>query len=312
MLNSSSVCIVGLGLMGGSLGLALRGKCRTVIGVARRQETITQALEMGAIDGGLTDPLEAAAGADVVVLATPVRTVLALIPMVAPHMHPGALLTDLGSTKADVVAALDRAAGPVHVCGGHPLCGREFSGLTAAQADLYHDKVYVVAPGKHTSPAAVALTEEIARAAGARPLIMDAAEHDRLVAAVSHLPYLQAASLAAVAGRQAAGDPRTWQLAASGFRDTARLAASDVDMMLDILLTNRSIVASLARQTAGWLSDLALALDGNDEASARQALDKARGAILHYRRAKRPDPSPVSAAPGGPDFRSSGEESQSA
>ena len=311
MLKDKAVCIVGLGLMGGSLGLTLRGKCRTVIGVARRQETIAQALALAAIDAGTTNPLEAAAAAQVVILATPVRTILALIPMLAPSMRPGALLTDLGSTKVDVVAALDRAAGAVQVCGGHPLCGRELSGLTAAQPDLYQDKIYVVAPGAGTSPAAAALTEEIALAAGARPLVMDAALHDRLVAAISHLPYLQAAGLAAVAGSQAAGDPRAWQLAASGFRDTARLAASDVDMMLDILMTNRANVAGLARQTAGWLSALAQALDTDDEAAARHALGLAHGAILEYRLARRPDAAPDSAAPGGPAVCQHGEEKHS-
>jgi prephenate dehydrogenase len=299
-LKTKAVCIVGLGLMGGSLGLALRGKCRTVTGVARREETLARAVAMGAIDAGAIDPLVAVAEADVVVLATPVRTILALIPLLAPAMRPGALLTDLGSTKLDVVAALDRVAGGIQVCGGHPLCGRELSGLSAAQPDLYQDKCYVVAPGQRTSPQAVTLVEEMARAAGSRPAVMDAAAHDRLVAVISHLPYLQAAALAAVAGRQAAGDHRAWQLAASGFRDTARLAASDADMMLDILMTNRANLAGLARQAAGWLSDLALALDANDETSAAQALSLARDAIMDYRRVKRSDPLPNSPVPSSP------------
>ncbi len=289
-LKTKTVCIVGLGLMGGSLGLALHGKCRSIVGVARRPETITEALALGAVDSGGTDPLKAAAAADVVILATPVRTILRLIPLLAPAMRPDSLLTDLGSTKVDVVAALDRAAGAVRMCGGHPLCGRELSGLSAAQPDLFRDKIYVVAPGQRTSPAATALVEETALAAGARPVVMDASEHDGLVAAISHLPYLQAVGLAAAAGHRAAIDPRAWQLAASGFRDTARLAASDVDMMMDILLTNSTNVAGLARQTARWLTNLALALETNDEATVRQALAEGRGAILEYRRVRQADP----------------------
>jgi prephenate dehydrogenase len=308
MLKDKAVCIVGLGLMGGSLALALRGRCRSVTGVARRQETIAQALALAAIDAGTTNLLEAVAAADVVILATPVRTILALIPVLAPAMRPGALVTDLGSTKVDVVAALDRAAGTIQVCGGHPLCGRELSGLDAAQPDLYQDKIYVVAPGERTSPEAAALTEALALAAGARPLLMDAAEHDRLVAAISHLPYLQAAGLAAVAGSLAAVDPTAWRLAASGFRDTARLAASDVDMMLDILMTNRANVAGLARQSADWLSALAQALDANDDAAARQALRQARGAVMEYRLARRLDATPDAPVPGGPPNCQYGEE----
>lgn len=308
MLNDKAVCIVGLGLMGGSLGLALRGRCRTVTGVARRPETIAQALALAAIDWGTTDPLRAVAAADVVILATPVRTIMALIQTLAPAMRPGALLTDLGSTKADVVAALDRTAGAIQVCGGHPLCGRELSGLSAAQPDLYQGRVYVVAPGQRTSAEAVALTEAIALAAGARPLRMNAAEHDRLVAAISHLPYLQAAGLAAVAGSLAAANPLAWRLAASGFRDTARLAASDVGMMLDILMTNRANVAGLARQSAAWLSALAQALDANDEAAARQALSQSHGAIMEYRLARQPEAAPAPAEPGHPVVCQDGEE----
>ncbi len=307
-LKTKTVCIVGLGLMGGSLGLALRGKCRAVVGVARRRETVTEALDMGAIDAGSVDAVKAAAGADVVILATPVRTILCLIPVLAPTMKPGALLTDLGSTKADVVAALDRAGNAIRVCGGHPLCGRELSGLSAAQPDLYQDRVYVVTPGQHTGPTASELVAQVARAAGARPTFMDATEHDRLVAAISHLPYLQAAGLAATAGHTAASDPRAWQLAATGFRDTARLAASDVDMMLDILLTNRGNVASLARQTAAWLSSLALALEQNDEAAARQALAQSRDAILEYRRVRQADAALDGPATPGPTAGKKGEE----
>jgi prephenate dehydrogenase len=295
LLKDKTVCIVGLGLMGGSLGLALRGKCRAVTGLARRQETIAEALALAAIDAGTTDEREALSDADVVVLATPVRTILALIPVLSPLMRPRALLTDLGSTKVEVLAALDQAPSAIDACGGHPLCGREMSGLSAAQRDLYQDKVYAVTPGRGTSSRALALTQEIAIAAGARPLEIGAEQHDRLVAAISHLPYVQAAGLAAAAGSQAALDARTWQLAASGFRDTARLAASDVEMMLDILMTNSGNVSGLARQTASWLSELALALESKDDAAARQALSQARGAIMAYRLAR-----PADAVPGAP------------
>lgn len=285
-LRGSTVCIVGLGLMGGSLGLALRGRCQAVLGVARRTDTALQAVAMGAADQAFTDAASALPRSDIVVLAAPVRTILTLLPSVAALMRPGALLTDLGSTKGAIVEAMAGLRPDIQVLGGHPLCGREVSGIAAAQADLFAGKPWVLSPLPRTSASALELGRDLALSAGAVPLVVDAERHDRLVAAISHLPYLVSAALASVAGRDARDDGLAWQLASSGFRDTARLAASDAAMMTDILLTNGPNIARLARQAARWLDDAAAAAESGSPDEASALVQDAYGSAIRYRQAR--------------------------
>jgi prephenate dehydrogenase len=272
--SRAHVCIIGLGLMGGSLGMALRASraCRRVTGVARQSSTCDLALAMGAVDEATMDALPAVRQADIVVLATPVRTIARQVATIGQHMAPGALLMDMGSTKSEIVREMEKLPAHVQVIGGHPMCGKERAGIAVAEATLYQGKVFCLAPLERTSPEALALAHELVRAVGARPLVIDSKRHDALVAVTSHLPYLMAAALTATASQSAAIDPLTWQLAASGFRDTSRLAGSDVEMMLDILLTNRGNVAAGARQAAGRLLDMAAAIDSGDEAALCSAL----------------------------------------
>ncbi|MEO8287410.1 MAG: prephenate dehydrogenase, partial [Chloroflexota bacterium] len=218
--------------------MSLHGSCRRVVGVARRSEVAQQALDMGIVDAASTD-LRAVAEADIVVLATPVRHILATIPELAAVMRPGALLLDLGSTKSQVVAAMNALPVALAAVGGHPMCGKETGGLESADANLYRGATFVLMPTERTTDAAMLLAHEMVEAIGAVPLVMDAERHDRAVASVSHLPYLLAASLMHVGIEAEATDVATGRLAASGFRDTTRLAASSLDMMLDTLLTNR-------------------------------------------------------------------------
>ena len=286
MMEDKVVCVIGLGLMGGSLALALRGKCRAVWGVTRRLETVEQSLALGAVDFGTTDLQDGLAQADVAILAVPVQAILALISPVGALLPPGALLMDIGSTKVEIMAAMEALPPSIQAIGGHPMCGKETGGLEAAQVDLYRGKVFVLTPLGRTSPEALALAQAMVQASGARPLVLEAARHDRLVAAISHLPYLEAVALAQVAAGMAAEDALTWPLAASGFGDTSRLAASNVTLMLDILLTNRANVGALARRAAARLDSLAALLEVGNETALRQALQEAQDAILAYRSAK--------------------------
>ena len=277
-LKDAQVTVVGLGLMGGSLAAALRagGACREVHGVARRPETIAEALARGFVDGGTLDLAEGVRGSDVVVLATPVRTIVELIPHLGPLLSPGCLLMDVGSTKAAIVKAMERLPAHVQPLGGHPMCGKEVSGIGAAEASLYRGATFVLTPLPRTSPEALALAWELVEAVGARPLVMDAHRHDRLVAAVSHLPYLLSLALVAAAEDVAEEDGMVWDLAASGFRDTSRLAASDVTMMLDILLTNREEVAGMLGRLRRELDELARLLEAEDERGLRRVMEAAR------------------------------------
>jgi prephenate dehydrogenase len=277
-LKDARVAIVGLGLMGGSLAGALkkRNACREVRGVARREETIEEAMRRGFIDGGTCDLADGVEQADLIVLATPVRTILELIPQVGSLAPAGCLLMDLGSTKARIVQAMEALPPHVQAVGGHPMCGKEASGLGAAETDLYEGATFVLTPSQRVSSEALALAQELIEAVGARPLLMDAERHDRLVAAISHLPYLLSVGLVATAEGVAADDELVWELAASGFRDTSRLAASDVTMMLDILLTNRQAVGETLSRFTHQLNAIAHLLEADDEEGLRSLMEQVR------------------------------------
>lgn len=271
-LHDAHVAIVGLGLMGASLGYDLRGHCRRVTGVVRRAEAIDPALAAGCVDDATLDASAALAEADIVVLAAPVRTILRQIADLGPLLKPGAILIDLGSTKTDICRALAALPSPIQAIGGHPMCGKETGGLAAAQPGLYRGCTFVLCPLDRTSAATQALVEEMVGFIGARPLVLDPARHDRLVAAISHLPYLAACALVDYASDVAATDPTVWEVAAGGFRDSSRVAASDVDMLMDILLTNRPAVLAAVDNFAERLTGLRAGLAAGDEAGLRAAL----------------------------------------
>jgi len=273
----ATIAIVGLGLMGGSLAGALRGQCANVIGVARREETASAARKLGLVDRATTDLEEGVHEADIVVLATPVRTILQQIPQIGPLLPSGCLLTDLGSTKADIVEAM--AALPLHVqpLGGHPMCGKEVSGIEAADPTLYRGRTYILSPlPGRTSERALALGQSLARAVGANPLIAEAARQDFLVGTVSHLPYMLACALVATADATTSHDPLAWQVVAGGFRDTSRVAGSDVTMMIDILMTNQREVVNAMTEYLTHLKRLAQLVAEGDEVKLRQVLTKIR------------------------------------
>lgn len=274
-----TITIIGLGLMGGSLALALREaegpwQQARIIGVSRNPATLDAARAAGAIHAGTSDLADGVRGADLIVLAAPVRAILRQIPEVGRHSRPGALVLDLGSTKAAICAALAALPAGLQPVGGHPMCGKEVAGFAAAEAGLYRGKTFVLCPLPRTAPEALDRAVALVNAIGARPVIADPAAHDRAAAAISHLPY--AAAVALVNAVAAAGDPLAWQLAASGFRDTTRLAASDVDMMLDILLTNRAAVLDWLGELQGQLADLKGALMTGDEPALRAQLTAAQ------------------------------------
>ncbi|MFQ5407560.1 MAG: prephenate dehydrogenase, partial [Anaerolineales bacterium] len=211
------------------------------------------------------------------VLATPVRTILAQLAQLSYSNSPLVLL-DLGSTKREICAAMDALPDSFDPLGGHPMCGKETAGIESAAANLFANAAFVLAPLARTSPKALALAEELVAAVGARPLLLDPARHDNLVAVTSHLPYLLACSLMTAAATDAADDEQLWSVAASGFRDTTRLSASDVRVMADIIATNRDpILAALSRQRAE-LERLQAILAAGDDSILFEYLSHARGA----------------------------------
>ena len=236
------VAIIGLGLVGGSLALAFKKKLDAsveVVGCSRRKETLAKAAEAGAIDRPAADPRSAVAGADLVVVATPVMTIRHVLEEIGQHLEQEAVVTDTGSTKTSVMRwAAEYLPPGLGFVGGHPMAGKETSGFDEADAELFVDCVYCLTPGPGASERMVQNLEGVIRAIGARPLRIVAEDHDALVAGVSHLPMLLSAAFAS-----ATMDSDSWErmakLAARGFRDVSRLAAGNPDMNRDICLTNR-------------------------------------------------------------------------
>ena len=275
-LRDATVAIVGLGLMGGSLAKALhaRNACRKILGITRNAAARQAALSGAIVDVASAD-LTLAAEADVIILATPARTILEQLLQVGAIARAGAIVMDLGSTKFEITRAMEALPAHVEPIGGHPMCGKETFGFDAADADLYHNAVFVLTPLGRTSASTLAFAKLLAVTLGARAVVLDPARHDRIVAAISHLPFALAATLMTTADELARADDLLYVLAASGFRDTSRLAAGDTTMMLDILLTNHENVAAALCAYAQHLDELAELIGRQDETALRAILQDA-------------------------------------
>jgi prephenate dehydrogenase len=287
------VAVIGVGLIGGSLGMAWRrfGAAERVIGVEHDPAAGQLALELGAVDE-LADLEEASARADVVVVATPLGQMQTLLRAVARAVRPGAVVTDTGSTKVQVHEAAARAgfAQGVSFIGGHPLAGSEASGVRASDPYLFENAFYILTAGPDTEPGALSLLEGLVRRTGAVAHRMTPAEHDRLVAAVSHLPHTVAAALVNAAVGVTGDDSAFLRFAAGGFRDTTRVASSDPFLWRQILLSNADEVLSALETLERELAAARQALQNRDgEALAawlgraqtnRRALPHQRGGLL--------------------------------
>ena len=278
------LCIVGLGLMGGSLAQALHGEAREVVGVDAHAATRQQALADGVVDRATADLTSGISTADMVILATPVKAILrtlAQLPQVKPE---GCLVLDLGSTKQAINVAMSALPDSFAALGGHPMCGKEQAGYSAADPDLYRGQTFILTRNERST--AVVEREVLALLAviGAQPLFLSAEHHDQLVASVSHVPYLLSAALARQVAAQE--DDDLWRVSASGYRDTSRLAGSDPQMMLDILLTNRTAVSVKLAAYQAQLGHLAGLLDEGDDAALAAWLAEAQQGHATYRQAK--------------------------
>lgn len=246
LLNSAvhwqKVTLVGVGLLGGSLGLALRRRrlARCVTGFVRRAASVTECRKAGAVDAATCDLLEAVAGSDLIVLCTPISQMRPLVERMLPAVAPGAIITDVGSVKSEVVGELEPLAREVgaHFVGSHPMAGAEKTGVSAARAELFVDAVCVVTPGKRTHKASVRAVEGLWRSVGGRVRRLAPDIHDALVSRSSHLPHVAAAALANFV-LDPAHPKRQPELCATGFRDTTRIASGSPDMWRDIALGNR-------------------------------------------------------------------------
>jgi prephenate dehydrogenase len=256
--------ILGVGLLGGSIGLAAKAAITNcvVVGYGHRQSTLDAALAMGAIDEGASDPAEAVAGADRVFLCTPVGLFEEMLRKIAPVLAPGAIVTDVGSTKRSVVRAAEEIL-PAHArfVGSHPMAGGEKRGVEFARADLFRHAVCILTPTAKTDAGALAAMQTFWRdALGMRLATISPEDHDRLLCDVSHLPHAVAAALVAMQ------DDRALDLCGKGFIDSTRIASGDGGLWRDILLDNRDNLRAGIQRLQAQLGELLAKLD--DEKSA--------------------------------------------
>lgn len=282
------VLIVGLGLIGGSLALALRrqGFARELVGVDGKVEEIEIALQRGAIHRGSQDLLAEVAKADVVVLAVPVKAMESLLEQIKPVLRPHTVLTDVGSTKGNIVAAAQRIFAPQMPAGfvpGHPIAGAERSGMAAADGQLFARHKVIITPLEHSASEAVAVVTAMWQAAGAEVLSMSVPHHDEVLAATSHLPHLLAFSLVDTLAHDHENRD-IFRYAAGGFRDFTRIAASDPTMWHDVFLANRDAVLEVLDRFTAGLSTLREAVEQGDSLTMLGVFTRAKEAREHFSR----------------------------
>jgi len=291
-----TVAIWGVGLIGGSIGMALRqrGLADEVIGIGRRMEPgqVPEAVRLGAVDRMVDDPAAALERADLVILALPVQALIDLAPTAAPLLRPGTLVTDVASVKGAVVAAWEaHLPDGVGFIGGHPMFGRERSGVAAAAAGLIPGCRWVLTPGERGGRRLTAQTQagdatatpfkrvrNLVIALGAQPLLMSPEEHDRRAAGASHLPQLVATALAAAAQRLDEEAPGTLDLAAGGFRDATRIADSPAGLWSEIWANNRPALREAVAEFRRVLEELEAAIAAGDDEAVEALFGRAHAA----------------------------------
>ena len=261
------ITIVGVGLLGGSIGLAVRQRrlAGEVAGFVRRTASLKDCEKAGAVNYATTDLLAAVSKADLVILCTPLAQIRAIAEQFLPALKRGAIVTDVGSVKADVVRELEslvKKAG-AHFVGSHPMAGGEKMGVQAARADLYANAICVVTPTKNSNASAVRKVEQFWKSLGSRTLRLDAAKHDLLVSRSSHLPHVAASALAGLVLNPASPETQA-ALCANGFRDTTRIASGSPEMWRDISLANRKNLSQAVDAFVGELNKFQTALKKGD------------------------------------------------
>lgn len=271
--------IIGLGLMGGSLGMALKRADAhyEILGYARRSENRRRALELGAVDATFEKPTDLAAQSDLLVCCLPVMVIAPAIKECIPALREGAVVTDVGSTKTAIEQELSSAMQnvPAEFIGSHPICGSEMQGIESARPDLYKHSVTIITPSATSGPPAVDAVTAMWRAAGSRVIAIDSAEHDRCLARTSHLPHLAASILSAVVAR-GEGDENLAPFCGTGFRDATRLAEGSPEIWRDIVQSNRAAIARELRVLAEETERVLSLIEAGDIVAVEEFLSKTR------------------------------------
>ncbi|HLI91351.1 MAG TPA: prephenate dehydrogenase [Ktedonobacteraceae bacterium] len=277
------VAVIGLGLIGGSIGLALRKvkAAQQVAGYDLGRGVSDRARRIGAIDEHYSSLADTVRGAELVILATPVGAMRVLLQNIAPALSPGAVVTDVASTKAQVINWAEEFLPPtVSFVGGHPMAGKEVSGVEEADASLFQNRIYCLTPTVRTRPAAIKKVCSMIEALGARVRFLEPAEHDGQVAGVSHLPFIASIALVNTLARSGSWADASL-LAANGFRDVSRLAAGNPEMYRDICLTNSESITRWLDEYMATLGDLRRRIATHDK-DLNEQFGKAREVRLQW------------------------------
>ena len=271
-LHESKIAIVGLGLMGGSLALALKGKCAALYGIDSDRATVQLALDRGVVDQAHTDAARLLSQADLVILATPVPAIIDFIYKLPLLVQESCIILDLGSTKKSIVEAMSLLPERFDPIGGHPICGKEKLGLENADAGLFQQAPFVVTPLQRTSVRARDTVQQIVSAIGAQFLEIDAEEHDRVLASTSHLPFLLSSALVLSTAQEFA------PFLGTGFKSTSRLAGTSSHMILGVLQSNRKNLLAALHIFRTSLSQLESALQSENDNQLELLLNQSRSA----------------------------------
>jgi len=273
------LCIIGVGLIGGSLARALReaGYVGEIVGSSRREAHLQEAVDLGVIDRFDTEPARAVEGADLVFVSVPLGAMGEVFKAIAGALTPGAVVTDGGSAKASVVRDIRQAVGnvPDWFVPGHPIAGTELSGVSASFADLYRGRRVILTPLEQTLPEATARVRAMWEAAGAQVNEMSVEHHDEVLAATSHLPHMLAFALVESLARLAE-QREIFEYAAGGFADFTRIASSDPVMWRDICVANRDALLTLLDRFNADLDALRTAVDRGDEETLLRIFSEAK------------------------------------
>jgi prephenate dehydrogenase len=266
--SQTRIAIIGLGLMGGSLALAMKGNCAALLGIDNDPAVLELADKHRVADRLSDDPASLLPEADLIVLAAPVIKIIELLGNLDQWHPDAAVVIDLGSTKVKVTEAMEKLPERFEPVGGHPMCGKEKSSLANAEALLFQGAAFAFTPLLRTTLHARLMADQLAKAIGAHPLWLDPATHDKWVAATSHLPYLLASTLALAVPLEAA------PMAGPGFRSTSRLAQSPSSMMMDVLRTNRENILEAVERFKLQLDLFERLLSTDDHAQLQALLDE--------------------------------------
>jgi len=269
-LAESKIAIVGLGLMGGSLALGLRGKCAALFGCDPQRATLELALSQHIVDQAASDPAQLLPEADLVILAAPVPAILTLLEQLPTYTPNPCIVMDLGSTKRLIVESMSHLPERFDPIGGHPICGKEKLSLANAERTLYYAAPFLLTPLERTSPRALSAANQIIEALGAKTTVLDAVEHDRILASTSHLPFLLSSALALATPQDVAS------FLGPGFKSTSRLAGTSSSMMLGVLESNRENVLNALHDLQNKIAEVESALTEKDFSKLESVLNEAQ------------------------------------